>query len=68
MHRDLFSSFYDPPDNPSCCWAQRSLLDGLDLLHSDIFGLDEHSERDRVTRIWNTMLTVHNYSEICARE
>jgi hypothetical protein len=69
MHRNISQAYYNPKLSPCCYWAQRSLLDGLDLQQSHFFhSLSDHSERDFVSRIWRFVLTAFDYSRIKARE
>ncbi|KAL0086442.1 hypothetical protein J3Q64DRAFT_1677398 [Phycomyces blakesleeanus] len=69
MHERIARTYYSPKKNSSCYWAQKSLLDGLDLHMSGFFkSFIEHSERDYLSRVWRLVLTVFDSSVITARE
>ncbi|KAL0073907.1 hypothetical protein F4703DRAFT_1377390 [Phycomyces blakesleeanus] len=68
MHESIARTYYSPKKNPSCYWAQKSLLDGLDLHMPDFFkSFIEHSKRDYLSRVWRLILTVFDSSEICSK-
>ncbi|KAI9467796.1 MAG: hypothetical protein EXX96DRAFT_592235 [Benjaminiella poitrasii] len=68
LHKCLSTKYFHPKNEAPCHWAQKSVLEGIELHMFDFLKDTEYTERDLMSRIWRLILTSFNHSRITIRE